>query len=394
MLLVMTILQRARVSVYVYFLLCGSAVTVWATHIPEVEKLFGISHAQIGILILLVGAGALASMQFVGSMVDKHGSAKTLTITSIALGLALCLPGFSPNYLTLAITLFVLGGTIGAIDIAMNAQALLVERAYGRPIFSSFHAMWSIGGVLGTAVAGTALAMKFAMALTMSTWGIVTLAIGLIFSKSLLPQENIQHTVAGKKIKQRSRELYFVIFIGCVSAAGAIIEGVGIDWSSLYTVDKFDVDVATAGISIGAFAASMAIIRFVADKVVAKYGRIFVIRNGALLSALGIGIALISPTIELGWVGWSIAGIGVSAVVPQCMAFGSDIGTTEHQGRNLAKVVGLTYAGVLGGPAIIGFIGSAVGLQSALTFGIALAVFVAIGSIFMSRGKAKYDKTF
>lgn len=392
MLLVMTILQRARVSVYVYFLLCGAAVTVWATHIPVVEKLLGISHAQVGILILLVGAGALASMQFVGSMVDKHGSAKALVFTSSALGLALCLPGFAISYLTLAIALFVLGATIGAIDIAMNAHALQVERAYGRPIFSSFHAMWSVGGVLGTAIAGGALAINTPMWLTMSAWGLVSLATGLIFSKELLPREDLEKTASEAKSKQKPSEFYFVIFIGCISAAGAIIEGVGIDWSALYSVEKFNVSVATAGISIGAFAASMAVIRLVADKVVAKFGRIFVIRNGALLSGLGIAIALLSSTVEIGWFGWCVAGIGVSAVVPQCMAFGSDIGSAEHQGRNLAKVVGLTYAGVLGGPAIIGFIGSAVGLQSALTFGIALAVFVAIGSIFMSRGKTKYGK--
>ena len=389
MLLVMTKLQQARASVFAYFLLCGSAVTVWATHIPVVEKSLTLSHAQTGILILIIGAGALASMQLVGNLVDRFGSNRVLTWISVALGLALMLPGFAPSFLTLAVTLFVLGATIGGIDIAMNAHALEVEREYQRPIFSAFHAMWSIGG----AVAGAALALNSPMALTMSGWGVLTILVGLLISKYLLPSAPVQKVSQKVGSKSKNRELYYVLFIGLVSASAAIIEGVGIDWSALFSIDKFQVSVATGGVSIAVFAAAMATIRFVADKVVAARGRIFVIRTGAAIAAIGIAVALLAPLIQLSWLGWAIAGIGVSAVVPQCMAFASDIGDHANQGRNLAKVVGLTYAGVLGGPAIIGFIGNSVGLQVALFFGIALAVFVTVGSFVMQKGKAKYGQT-
>ena len=368
-------------------------MTIWATHIPDVERKLSLSHAQIGIVILLLGAGALASMQVVGSLVDRFGSAKILTVTSVALGLALVLPGFAPNYLTLSIGIFVLGSTIGGIDIAMNAHALEIERAYERPIFSSFHAMWSIGGVIGSAIAGFALALKSPMAITMSSWGVITIAIGLLCSKWLLVSATGQSEREQQNKVSRTKEFYYVLFIGLVSASAAIIEGVGIDWSALFTIDKFETSVAVGGVSIAFFTAAMAIVRFVADKVVARFGRIFVIRNGAIISAIGVALALYSPNMELSWAGWALAGIGVSAVVPQCMAFASDIGTPQNQGRNLAKVVGLTYAGVLGGPAIIGFVGNAIGLQGALTFGIALAAFVALGSMVMQKGKSKYGET-
>ena len=392
MLLVMTKLQQARASVFAYFLLCGSAVTIWATHIPVVEKSLKISHAQTGILILIIGAGALASMQLVGNMVDRFGSSRVLTWISVALGLALVFPGFATSFVLLALSLFVLGAMIGGIDIAMNAHALEVEREYGRPIFSAFHAMWSIGGVVGSAVAGAALSFGAPMALTMSSWGILTVATGLLISKFLL--SSAPNHAAAKKVtgSSRAREFYYVLLIGLVSAAAAIIEGVGIDWSALFSIEKFDVTVATGGVSIAVFAAAMATIRFVADKVVAARGRIFVIRTGAIIAGAGIALALAAPSIELSWLGWAIAGVGVSAVVPQCMAFASDVGEQKNQGKNLAKVVGLTYAGVLGGPAIIGFIGNAVGLQIALITGIALATFVAIGSVVMQKGKSKYGQ--
>lgn len=393
MLLVMTKLQQARAAVFGYFLLCGSAVTVWATHIPVVEKSLSLSHAQIGILILLVGGGALASMHTIGRLVDQLGSARVLTWVSVALGLSLMLPGLAPNYILLAVTLFIFGAVIGGIDIAMNAHALEVEREYHRPIFSSFHAMWSIGGVVGSAVAGSALALHSPMALTMAAWGFLTLLAGLLMSKFLLISTPIQNATEKLKSSGRAREFYFVLLIGLVSASAAIIEGVGIDWSALFTIEKFNVTVATGGVSIAVFAAAMATIRFVADKVVARYGRIFVIRAGAATSGVGVALALLAPTIEICWAGWAVAGIGISAVVPQCMAFASDIGSKNNQGRNLAKVVGLTYAGVLGGPAIIGFIANAVGLQSGLFLGVALAAFVALGSLLMQKGKTKYGET-
>lgn len=394
MLLSMTKLQKARAAVFSYFLLCGSAVTVFAAHIPLIEKNLSLSHAQIGTVILLMGAGALASMQFVGNQIDKRGSASTLRNISFALGLALMLPGFATNYFTLAATVFILGTAIGGIDIAMNAHALDVERAYERPIFSAFHAMWSIGGVLGSAIAALALSLAMPMGLTMFIWGLVTILTGLFVSPLLLPnrEKEVKAGNSAVKGKTKGREFRFVIFIGLVSAAAAVIEGVGIDWSALYSVDKYQVSVATAGFSISAFAGAMAIVRMFADKVVAKFGRIFVIRYGALISAAGIALALAMPSVELSWLGWALAGIGISAVVPQCMAYGSDIGDEANQGRNLAKVVGLTYAGVLGGPAIIGFLSEAVGLQQALFFGIVLAIFVAASSIFLVKGKKKYDQ--
>lgn len=388
----MTSIQRARVAVFTYFLLCGSAVTVWATHIPEVEVRLSLTHAQIGTIILILGAGALASMQLLGALVDKHGSAKILVAISVALGLSLMLPGFAFDFWSLAISMFILGMCIGGTDIAMNAHALVVEKAYERPIFSAFHAMWSIGGVIGSLVVGATLGadlylgFKIAMPVTMVAWGLLTVLISWFLKSWLLPTEK---TTASHQTgsKPKSKELGFVIFVGLVSAAGAIVEGVGIDWSALYSVDKFQVITATAAISVTMFASAMAAVRFFADKVVARFGRIMVIQGGAIIAGLGIAIALISPTIDLSWIGWAMAGVGISAVVPQCMAFGSEIGSTENHGRNLAKVVGLTYAGVLGGPAVIGFVGQSLGLQAALSIGVGLAVFVAAGALMMAKGK-------
>jgi MFS family permease len=205
MLLSMTKLQNARAAVFVYFLLCGSAVTIFAAHIPLIEKTLELTHAQIGTVILLMGAGALASMQFVGNQIDKRGSASTLRNISFALGFALMLPGFATNYFTLVATVFMLGTAIGGIDIAMNAHALDVERAYGRPIFSAFHAMWSIGGVLGSAIAALALSFGLKMFVTMTIWGVLTIFTGLALKPLLLPAKKIEAKSATSTVKSKSK---------------------------------------------------------------------------------------------------------------------------------------------------------------------------------------------
>jgi MFS family permease len=387
MLVVMTNIQKARTAVFIYFLLCGSAVTIWATHIPEVEKTLSLSTATIGIIILILGAGALASMQVLGALIDRYGSAKILVGINTALGAALFLPGFATNVWTLGVSIFILGACIGGTDIAMNAHALEVEKAYQRPIFSAFHAMWSIGGVVGAAVVGLALSQNLFMGFTMTGWGVLTIAVGFLLRPWLLESKARPTSGESNSKNNRVKELGFVIFVGLVSAAGAMIEGVGIDWSALYSVEAFQVTTATAAITVIIFSAAMALVRFFIDKVVAKFSRIFVIQMGSAVAGLGVAIALLSPTIELSWIGWALTGIGIAGVVPQCMAYGSEIGPIENQGRNLAKVVGLTYAGVLGGPAIIGFIGELIGLTQALWLGVALSGFIALSAIFMVKGK-------
>jgi MFS family permease len=383
----MTNIQKARTAVFIYFLLCGSAVTIWATHIPEVEKNLSLSTATIGIIILILGAGALAAMQLLGVLVDRYGSAKILVGVNTALGLALFLPGFAANVWTLGISIFILGACIGGTDIAMNAHALEVEKAYERPIFSAFHAMWSIGGVVGAAVVGLALSQNIFMGVTMTGWGVLTIAIGLLLRPWLLESKARPTSEQAAANRNRAKELGFVIFVGLVSAAGAMIEGIGIDWSALYSVEAFQVTTATAAVTVIIFSAAMALVRFFIDKVVARFSRIFVIQMGAAIAGIGVAMSLLSPTVELSWVGWALTGVGIAGVVPQCMAYGSEIGPVENQGRNLAKVVGLTYAGVLGGPAIIGFIGELIGLTQALWFGVALSAFVALGAVVMVKGK-------
>jgi predicted MFS family arabinose efflux permease len=147
-------LQKARFAVFAYFTIAGAAVTFWAVHIPFVENKLDISHAAIGTLLLVFGGGALTAIQLVGNLIDRVGSRTATFLSGTFMGVMLFLPGLADTPLFLGVALFLLGIGVGATDVAMNAHAVDVEKAYQRPIFSAFHAMWSFGGLIGASIGG------------------------------------------------------------------------------------------------------------------------------------------------------------------------------------------------------------------------------------------------
>ena len=401
----MNALLKARIAVFVYFTLAGAAVTVWAVHIPQVETRLGISHAQIGSVLLLLGAGALVSMQVMGHLIDRVGSRTSTVLGATVTGVALFFPGQATSLVTLAISIFFLGMGIGSTDIAMNAHALDVEKAYGRPIFSAFHAMWSLGGLIGAAVGGLALSLGSAMPLTLSVWGGLTILIALLLNNWLLPNAP-SHAAAQKGASESESKALraeqnlanrkvvgLVIFLGLLSASAAIVEGVGVDWSALHQVRVLGTSESAGAWAVIVFAGTMGVVRLFVDRLVAKLGRLAIIRIGTGIAIVGVAIVVLATTPWVSIPGWAIAGLGISAVVPQFFALADDIGEQSHSGRNMAKVVGITYAGVLGGPALIGWLTNIMPLNLALGTGIVLGLFTLIGSLFVPKEKKTLVKT-
>jgi MFS family permease len=395
-------IQKARFAVFAFFTIAGAAVTFWAVHIPYVETKLGITPATIGALLLVLGAGALTAAQLVGPLIDRVGS-RTATFTAgIFLSLVLFLPGLASDNWGLGVCLFLLGVGIGATDVAMNAHAVEVEKAYGRPIFSAFHAMWSLGGLLGATVGGLALANNFEMQTTLSLAAIGTFLVSILMRSWLLPDSPNQMLsgIKGNKAREQKESdienrkvLSYVLFLGAMAGAAAIAEGTGVDWSALHHARVLETSNAQAAVALVVFTGSMGVTRLFIDKVVAAKGRIFVIRYGSLVSAAGTSLVVFSTTSPVALAGWLIAGVGIAGVVPQLFAYSSEIGEQSHTGRNLAKVVGITYAGVLAGPAIIGFLTEVVPLNIAIGLGVLLGLFTAMGTLLIEK-RNKSAKTF
>jgi MFS family permease len=178
-----------------------------------------------------------------------------------------------------------------------------------------------------------------------------------------------------------------------MAGAAAIAEGTGIDWSALHHATVLGASNAQASIALVVFSGSMGVTRLFIDKVVASKGRVFVIRYGSLVSAVGTSLVVFSTSSPVALAGWLISGVGIAGVVPQLFAYSAEIGEQSHTGRNLAKVVGITYAGVLAGPAIIGFLTEVVPLNIAIGLGVLLGLFTAMGTLLIEK-RNKRAKTF
>jgi MFS family permease len=375
-------LLRAKVAVSYYFFSGGSALALWAVHIPLIQETVGIEYSRLGLLLMLSGIGGYFAMQVAGWAIDHIGAKTTTRFGGIVVGLSLLGPAFSQTEVALALSILGIGFGLAGIDVPMNAAALQVEKANQKAIFTFFHLFWSVGGLAGAGIGFATIGMGFVQSETLTVYGLVLAAIGSLIAAWLLPNEPVatRENKASNKAasKANRRVLGFVILAGLMSASGAIIEGVAQDWSALYLKDIQMVSVALAAWGLAAFNIGMILGRIFIDRIVEAKGRGYVIKWGSLASAIAIGLQAVAWNFESSLVFWFLLGLGISGVVPQLFAEAGEIGEASHSGRNMAKVVGITYIGGLAGPSIIGLLTSWLPLNLAIGWGAVLGVFIVL----------------
>ena len=375
-------LLRAKIAVCFYFLSGGTALALWAVHIPLIEQTVGIDYSVLGSLLMLSGIGGFLAMQLFGWMVDHIGARTATRLGGIVVGLSLLGPAFSQDPVVLGLSILMLGFGIAGVDVPMNAAALEVEKANKRAIFTFFHLFWSLGGLLGATLGFATIAAGFSQSETLPVVGISLAVIGALIAGWLLPDRpNVvdkDKSVGKQSSTANRRVLGFVLLAGAMSASGAIIEGVAQDWSALYLRDIQLVSAALAAWGIAAFNIGMILGRIFIDRIVEKKGRGFIIRYGSLMAAVAIGLQAVAPSYEVSLFFWFLLGLGISGVVPQLFAAAGEIGEASHHGRNMARVVGITYIGGLAGPSIIGLLTLALPLGLAIGWGALLGLFVVL----------------
>jgi MFS family permease len=385
-------LRQARVGVFSAFFLAGFVAAVWVVNIPAVQERTNISTALLGVDLLVFGLGSVVAMQIGGYVIDKVGSRFTVLTGAIVLVLALTLPGLATNALNLGAALFLLGLGNGALDLAMNDQAVLVERAYQRPIMSAFHAFYSVGGAIGALFGAATQALGLGLEVTFLIGSGIGAVLVVIAVPNLLPR-----TASGPSLPapdsgdqhpaSTSRSLVRrVALLAGLAFVLMLAEGVANDWSALQAVQRLNQSHALASLSYGVFAIFMTTGRFLADRFSHAFGSVRVVRYGSALAAIGMLTVILSNVYPLTLVGWAVFGFGISGVAPQIFSAAGNL-STSGQGVVLSRVVSAGYTGQLVGPAIIGWIASATGLSLAfilplvlLAVGVAGAGAVASGS--------------
>ncbi|WP_283136681.1 MFS transporter [Rhizohabitans arisaemae] len=366
--------RRARIAVYGYFILAGALIGVWTARIPTIKQDLGLSEGQLGIALLGMAAGALTATFAVGRLIDRFGSARIVVPAGVIGSLLLAAPGYAGNVGGLFAALFILCVMHSSLDVSMNAHAVEVERAHGRPLMSSFHAGFSLGGFLG-AVAGALFAsLGASVPVTFWTAGILSAVICLLIGRLLLPRTASPHQEP--KARPGGRRLNVgVVLLGGLALAAMVSEGSAADWSGIYLYEDLNASAGLAAMGFAVFSIAMTAGRLAGDRLAELLGPVRLVRGSGLLAAAGLTFALLVGEPIPALIGFVLFGFGLACIVPQVFSAAGNR-DPARAGQAIAQVAGIGYAGFLGGPILIGLVAEVTGLPLALGIPVLLSLFV------------------
>jgi MFS family permease len=363
------------------FFVAGFGLAAWLVNIPPVQERTGISHGTLGILLLILGLGGVVGMQISGFVIARLGS-KIVSVAALAVFvIAVNLPAHATGTIFLAVALFVFGVGNGSLDVAMNDQAVIVEREYGRPIMSAFHAFWSIGGAAGALFGAAAQGLGLRLETSVLAAAVTTAVIGTASIAMMLPatspvSADLQPSAsAASETSSRPQPGIRgrVIAFGVLAFLLMLAEGVANDWAALHAVEHFAQPTARAAFAYATFAVAMTVGRLTVDRIAHRFGPAFVVRYGSVAAAIGISTVMISSVLPLTLAGWAVFGLGLAGVVPQLFTAAGNLSSTG-QSIILSRVVGAGYVGQLAGPALIGLLAGWVGLNLAFVLPLLVCV--------------------
>ena len=364
---------NARRAVSYFFILLGTVSGAWAARIPAIKHNLDLSDGQLSYGLLAVALGLITGMRFAGHLNDRLGSARLITPAAIATALTVIPPGYAPTLPTLIATLFLFGLVNASLDVSMNAHGVEVERAYGRPIMSSFHGMFSIGGLLGAGIGGLFAWLDLSAAATLTAVGVPLALASLYARRHLLPTTPPPATTTTPR---RAPWTNWIILMGIVAFAGLVGEGAANDWTAVYLFQNLDAPQAVAAAGFAVFSASMTVGRFAGDHLAQRFGPVRLVRYSGLVAALGLGGALLIGHTFAAFIGFALFGLGLATIVPQVFSAAGNH-DPARAGQAIAQVATVGYAGLVAGPAIIGGAAELIGLPAALGIPALLAAFMA-----------------
>jgi predicted MFS family arabinose efflux permease len=365
--------SAARLAVAGVFFVNGAVFANWVTRIPVIQQKLGLSNGALGVAILGMAVGALVSMPTMGWVLTRLESRSAIRITGLCYCATLPLLPLAPNLLTLVMTLVMFGAFNGAMDVAMNAQGVAVEQRYQRPIMSSFHGWFSVGGMVGASGSGV-LASVGVDPIPHLLGAALLLGIVTIFASRRLLSTDIDTVSHEPAFAVPTRSL---LSLGVVSFCVLLGEGAMADWSAVYLRRTLGTGLGLAAAGYSVFSLAMAVCRFTGDSLSQRLGPVKMVRFGGIVAATGLGLSLIIAQPFVAFIGFACAGAGFSTIVPIVL---SAAGHTPGMpaGLSIAAVTTTGYFGFLSGPPLIGFVGDLLSLRSALGIVVILSATIAM----------------
>jgi MFS family permease len=376
---------QSVVAVALLFAVNGLIIGGYGGVLPAIRERLDLNATGIAILLFTAGLAGIVSMQIGGRLSDSIG-ARQVALAGLPLLIVAATTFAVATSFPVAVTGAVLLGLgNGTIDVAMNAIGVQVEAARRRPIMSSFHALWSVGGFVGAGsvllmatllnVSGAAIVMPLLLFLAA-----VSVAAFVVAYRITPPTAVVPHTADGVRTKIPTAAWLLAI----MALAFGLSEGTATDWSALHVTEVAQVDSTTGSLGLVAVSGFMVLIRLLGDRLVARYGRRAVVRFGGACAAVGYAAVTLVSGLPLLLIGWALVGLGVGLIAPQVYAVAGHIGG----GRVLAVVVTFGYAAFLAGPAVVGFLVTQLGLHHAMAVPALLCAGIVVLAATMPRNDA------
>ncbi|MDI3273768.1 MFS transporter [Pseudomonas sp. AL03] len=361
-----------QMSTRIAFFIAGLGIAAWAPLVPYAKARAELDEGTLGLLLLCLGVGSILAMPMAGMLATRFGCRRVVSAGVLLICAALPLLATVSTIPALIVALFMFGAGLGTVDSTVNLQAVIVERASGKTMMSGFHGLFSLGGIVGAA--GVSALLGFGVSPLGATLVVIVMLLIALFkaaphllpygSESSGPAFAVPHGI--------------VLFIGGMCFIVFLAEGAALDWSAVFLAQERGIDTAYAGLGYAAFALTMTVGRLTGDVIVRRLGATRVIVFGGLTAATGLFVATFAPSWEAALVGYALLGVGCSNIVPVLYtAVGKQ--TVMPESIAVPAITTLGYAGILAGPALIGFIAHGSSLSFAFGLMAVLLVAVAIG---------------
>ncbi len=357
----------ARLATKLAFFTAGFAMASCAPLIPFIKQKVGADESQFGLLLLCLGLGSIIAMPLTGLMAARRGPRPMVLLGGFGVIIFLPMLTVAETPFILAAALFIFGASLGTIDVAMNLHGVAVENREKRSLMSSFHAQFSIGGLCGAGLMTLLLSIGVPLTMTAIIGATVTLV-------AIIPTISRLLYVSAARKQPIKLPYGIVLLLGLLAAIMFLVEGAILDWGALLIIDRQLLATENAGVGYILFSAAMVVARLTGDQIVRAWGELRVLIVGAIITILGISTLLLANLPLAALAGFVLIGLGAGNLVP---IFFSAAGRQKVMPASLAiaSVTTTGYAGVLVGPAIIGFVADSTSLSIAFGW---LALLVAV----------------
>jgi len=386
--------RRARVAVLVYFALLGLANGVWLARIPAIKQSLQLTDGVLGVALLSAPAGLVVVVLVASRIVHRAGSRRPTRIAGVCAALLPVALGLAPSLPALMAALFAFGLAAGMLDVSMNSQAVLVERAAGRPLMASFHACYSFGGLAGALLGGLFATAGISPAVNFAIVGVPLACAAALAGGWLVPDSDRNGAAPAKaappaaagRVRQFLRSWTpALLLMAVLSACSLLCEGSAEGWSAVYLHDNLGTSAGLAALGYAGFSVAMALGRLSGDRLNARAGAAVLMRGCGVLAAAGLCLSLLSRQPAAVILGFTLFGAGLSCTFPLLVSAAGGA-EPDRPASGIARVAGAGYAGLLAGPPLIGGLAAVVGLRWALVLPLALALTIAAGAGVASTG--------